>query len=162
MNRRAMQLQTTDFSEETNSTTDTTAAAVAATEAAQLGQNRPKRHPARRVAADRRRRPKPRTTGKGKPPQQARSGASKRATKKHAGRKRAAQPAAEARDGSKKAIILDLRRRPKGATLGELMKATKWQAHSIRGFIAGPLKRGGITVGSNKSEAGERKYRIAK
>jgi hypothetical protein len=42
------------------------------------------------------------------------------------------------------------------------MKATKWQAHSIRGFIAGPLKRGGITVESNKSDGGERTYRTAK
>jgi hypothetical protein len=42
------------------------------------------------------------------------------------------------------------------------MKATKWQAHSVRGFIAGSLKRAGFLIESAKSEAGERSYRIAK
>src|SRR5436305_446441 len=40
-----------------------------------------------------------------------------------------------ARDGSKKATLLDLLRRPGGATLNELMAATEWQAHSVRGFL---------------------------
>jgi hypothetical protein len=44
-----------------------------------------------------------------------------------------AQTAARTRDGSKTAKILDLLKRPGGATLKELMKATSWQAHSVRG-----------------------------
>jgi len=74
-----------------------------------------------------------------------------------------AKPATEARDGSKKSIILDLLRRPKGATMAEIAKATDWQNHSIRGFISGTLgKKMGLTVESTKNDAGERTYRAAK
>lgn len=67
-----------------------------------------------------------------------------------------------AREGSKKAIVLDMLRRPKGATLAEIMAATGWQAHSVRGFISGGLgKKMGITVESSKNQAGERAYRVA-
>jgi len=66
------------------------------------------------------------------------------------------------RDGSKKAIVLDMLKRPEGATLKDIMSATAWQAHSVRGFISGGLgKKMGITVESFKSESGERAYRIA-
>src|SRR5712692_77 len=41
------------------------------------------------------------------------------------------------RGGSKKALVIRLLERAKGATLGELMRETKWQAHSVRGFISG-------------------------
>jgi hypothetical protein len=44
-----------------------------------------------------------------------------------------------ARDGSKKADIIRLLERAKGATLEELMETTGWQAHSVRGFISGTL-----------------------
>ena len=48
-------------------------------------------------------------------------------------------------------------------TLAEIMSATGWQAHSVRGFISGTLgKKMGLTVDSTKNEAGERTYRIAK
>ena len=68
-----------------------------------------------------------------------------------------------ARDGSKKAEILALLRQPKGATLAEIMKATGWLAHSVRGFISGTLgKKMGLTVESVKREDGERVYSIAK
>ncbi len=66
-----------------------------------------------------------------------------------------------AREGSKKAQFLALLRVPEGATLAALMKATGWQAHSVRGFISGSLgKKMGIAVESFKNEAGERAYRI--
>ena len=43
------------------------------------------------------------------------------------------------REGSKAAQVLDLLKRSGGATTKELMKATGWQAHSVRGFISGTL-----------------------
>jgi len=66
------------------------------------------------------------------------------------------------RESSKKAIILDLLKRADGATLKDVMDATNWQAHSVRGFISGNItKKMGLAVESTKSEAGERTYRIA-
>lgn len=72
------------------------------------------------------------------------------------------QEAARAREGSKKAIVLDMLRRPKGATLADLMSATGWQAHSIRGFISIAAKKHSIKIESAKNEAGDRVYKIAK
>jgi hypothetical protein len=66
-----------------------------------------------------------------------------------------------AREGSKKAIVLELLRRPEGATLADLMSATGWQAHSVRGFLSGALgKKMDLAVESAKSAAGGRVYRI--
>ena len=66
-----------------------------------------------------------------------------------------------AREGSKSAKVLDLLKRPDGATLKELMKATGWQSHSIRGFLSGAVaKKMGLTVASAKGEDGERTYSI--
>ena len=68
-----------------------------------------------------------------------------------------------AREGSKTTTVLDLIRRPKGATLNEIMAATGWQAHSVRGFISGTVgKKMGLTVESSKREDGERVYKLAK
>jgi hypothetical protein len=67
----------------------------------------------------------------------------------------------DAREGSKKAIVLALLKRPEGATLADIMSATGWQAHSVRGFISGALgKRMGLTVESLKTAEGARAYRI--
>jgi hypothetical protein len=69
---------------------------------------------------------------------------------------------AVARDGSKKAEVLGLLQRKGGATLPQIMKATDWQAHSVRGFISGALgKKMGLTVNSVRREDGERVYSIA-
>jgi hypothetical protein len=66
-----------------------------------------------------------------------------------------------ARAGSKTAKILDLLKRKDGATLAEIMKATDWQPHSVRGFISGTLgKKMGLAVASVKGEDGERRYSI--
>jgi hypothetical protein len=68
-----------------------------------------------------------------------------------------------ARGGSKKAIVLELIRRPDGASLKEIADATQWQAHSIRGFISGSLgKKMGLAVESFKRDTGERAYRITR
>lgn len=58
-------------------------------------------------------------------------------------------------------VLVDLLRRPAGARMGELTAATGWQAHSVRGAIAGALKtKRKIMVLSEKSDGG-RVYRIA-
>ena len=76
---------------------------------------------------------------------------------------KAALKAGSARDGSKAAKVLDLLKRPSGATLAEIMKATNWQAHSVRGFISGSLgKKMGLAVVSAKRETGERAYSISR
>ena len=74
------------------------------------------------------------------------------------------KPAPEAkgaRQGSKTRKILDLLNRPGGATLNQIMQATGWQAHSVRGFISGTLgKKMQMTVVSVKTGDGERSYSI--
>jgi Protein of unknown function (DUF3489) len=76
--------------------------------------------------------------------------------------KPAAEPAS-AREGSKKAEVLELLRRKGGCTLAEIMKTTDWQAHTVRGFISGTLgKKMGLTVASTKSDTGERTYSVTR
>jgi predicted ArsR family transcriptional regulator len=72
-----------------------------------------------------------------------------------------AKRATGARDGSKTAKVLELLKRPGGVTAKELMKATGWQQHSVRGFLSGTIgKKMGLTVTSTKGEDGERSYSI--
>jgi hypothetical protein len=67
----------------------------------------------------------------------------------------------EARDGSKTAKIPDMLKRPDGVTAQELMKATGWLAHSVRGFLSGTVRtKLGLTVTSTKGENGERTYSV--
>jgi hypothetical protein len=54
-----------------------------------------------------------------------------------------------------------LLKRPKGATLAEIMGATGWQAHTVRGFVSILGSNGGKKIESSKNDAGERTYRIA-
>jgi hypothetical protein len=69
---------------------------------------------------------------------------------------------APARRGSKTAKILELLGRPDGVTLKELIKATGWQAHSVRGYLSGAIgKKMGTRVESSKSGDGDRIYRIS-
>jgi hypothetical protein len=69
---------------------------------------------------------------------------------------------APARPGTKAAKVLDLLKRPGGVTLKGLMKATGWQAHSVRGFLSGTLRKKLRTpVESFKSDTGERAYRLS-
>jgi hypothetical protein len=65
------------------------------------------------------------------------------------------------RDGSKTAHVLELLKRPGGATCKELMKATAWLPHSVRGFLSGTVrKKMGLTVTSTKVQDGERTYSV--
>jgi hypothetical protein len=68
-----------------------------------------------------------------------------------------------AREGSKKAQVLDRMGRKEGVTLAEIMKETGWQAHTVRGFVSGTItKKLGKKVDSFKNADGERAYRILK
>ena len=83
--------------------------------------------------------------------------------KTHPGKKTfaGAKTAGPARDGSKAAKVLDLLKRPDGVTLKDLTKATGWQAHSVRGFLSGAIrKKMGLAVTSTKAEDGERTYSV--
>lgn len=66
------------------------------------------------------------------------------------------------RTHSKGAKILELIGRPRGATLAEIMTATGWQPHSVRGFISTAGKKQGVKIESLKNDAGERVYQIAR
>ena len=82
--------------------------------------------------------------------------ATKRATSPRSPKK-----ATGARQGSKTAKVLDLLRHSGGATMKELMRSTGWQAHSVRGFMSGALrKKMGLAVTSTKVEDGERRYSV--
>lgn len=53
-------------------------------------------------------------------------------------------------------------KRPKGVTLAEIMEATGWKKHTVRGFVSILGSKGGKKAESSKSAAGQRTYRIAK
>jgi Protein of unknown function (DUF3489) len=96
--------------------------------------------------------------GKAKPAPKKEAKAGKKAAKKPTQAKEASTPRAE----SKGAKILELIGRPKGATLAEIVKATDWQKHSIRGFLSTAAKKHGLKIESTKTEAGDRVYQIRK
>ena len=62
----------------------------------------------------------------------------------------------------KKAEVITMMKRAKGVTLAEIMEATGWQAHTVRGFVSILGSKGGHKVESSKNAAGERTYKIAK
>jgi hypothetical protein len=64
------------------------------------------------------------------------------------------------REGSKTAQVVAMLKAANGATLEESMTKMGWQKHTVRGFMAGAMKKAGYTVESFKSEAGARSYRI--
>jgi hypothetical protein len=62
---------------------------------------------------------------------------------------------------TKQERMLSLLSQPAGASIQEMMQATNWQQHSVRGFLAGTVKRRlGFALTSFKPEDGVRRYRI--
>ncbi|ALN93824.1 DUF3489 domain-containing protein [Lysobacter gummosus] len=56
--------------------------------------------------------------------------------------------------------VVGLLLRPQGATIAQVMAATEWQQHSVRGFFAGTLKKKGYELTSDKDGKADRVYRI--
>ena len=66
------------------------------------------------------------------------------------------------RDNSKQAEVIRMLQRAEGATIAQIMQATGWQAHTVRGTFAGAFKKKlGLTLLSDKEKGGDRVYRIA-
>jgi Protein of unknown function (DUF3489) len=66
------------------------------------------------------------------------------------------------RADSKQAKLIEMLKRPDGATIDEIVKKFEWQPHTVRGAIAGALKKKlGLDVQSEKIEGRGRVYRIA-
>jgi hypothetical protein len=104
--------------------------------------------------------PRKRHVAPGKPRSGKKASSAERRPKSQKAAKQA-KPAAGAREGSKAAKILGLLRRPDGVSVKELMKATGWLAHSVRGFLSGTVaKRMRLKLVSAKSEDGERRYSV--
>ena len=73
-----------------------------------------------------------------------------------------ATEAGKARTGTKQALVVEMLRRSEGATVDQIMEATGWQRHTVRGAFAGALKKKlGLTIASEKVEDRGRVYRVA-
>ena len=136
----------------TNAETTDKAAAVA-----EQGANvAPEKAPSKKAASQKKGAPKAKKSTKAAAPKKE-----AKASKKAAKPERAAKATAP-RAESKGAKILDMIARAKGATLAEIMKATDWQAHSVRGFISTAGKKHNVKIESSKNEAGDRVYKSTK
>jgi hypothetical protein len=149
----------------TTAETNTDKAAPVAAQSAHVA---PGKAPAKKAASQKKGATKAKKAAKGAKQEAKAKAAPKKAAMAGAkGSNKAAKPsAAEKPTGpraeSKGAKILEMIARAKGSTLAEIMKATDWQAHSVRGFISTAGKKHGVKIESAKSDAGERTYRIGK
>jgi hypothetical protein len=94
------------------------------------------------------------------------------AQSKTASRRKVTSPAAHAKTPSKadepkvaratkQERVLTLLSQSEGASIEEMMQATDWQQHSVRGFLAGTVKKKlGFSLTSLKPDGGVRRYRI--
>ena len=74
---------------------------------------------------------------------------------------KAPERTAEPASASKQQRCLDLLVRRDGATLAELVAATDWQPHSVRGFLSGTVKKKlGLTLVSSRDDNGGRRYAL--
>jgi hypothetical protein len=148
-------------------TAETNATDKTAAVAAQGAHVAPEKAPAKKAPSQKKGAPKAKKTGNGAKQGAKPKAASKKDAKGAKANKKTAKPttvkkAAAPRAERKGAKVLEMIARAKGATLAEIMKATDWQAHSVRGFISTAGKKHGVKIESAKSDAGERTHKIAK
>ncbi len=75
---------------------------------------------------------------------------------------RATAKPSRTRDNSKQAQVIELLRRPEGATINQICEATGWKQHTVRGTFAGAFKKKlGLQITSTKESGGQRVYRIS-
>lgn len=107
-------------------------------------------------------RPGKRTATKAEKPADDKAPKSGRKAEAASGGTTAGDATPRTRDNSKQAQVIAMLRRPEGATIQQVCEATGWQSHTVRGTFAGTFKKKlGLTITSDKSEGGERVYRIA-
>ena len=147
-------------------TTQNTATTNIAAVAEQGATVAPERASAKKAASAKKGAPKRQKIAKGGKPKAPRTAKRKKATparKAAKAPKKAPKPKATGvREGSKTAAVLALLQRAKGATLTEIMEATSWQAHSVRGFISTLGKKMGLKVTSTKRADGVRVYCVGR
>jgi hypothetical protein len=95
-------------------------------------------------------------------PKGVRKPATKAKAAKKAGRTKKSSAKPKTDRANKSADVIAMMKRAKGATLPEIMKATGWQAHTVRGFVSILGSKGGEKIESSKNAAGERTYKIGK
>jgi hypothetical protein len=65
------------------------------------------------------------------------------------------------REGTKQALVIEMLRRPGGASIAEIVEATGWASHTTRGFFAGALKKKlGLVIASERDAVRGRTYRV--
>lgn len=71
-------------------------------------------------------------------------------------------PRRRTRDNTKQATLIAMLRRPEGATIPQMSSALDWQPHTVRGTLAGALKKKlGLVLVSEKTAGTDRVYRIS-
>jgi Protein of unknown function (DUF3489) len=91
-----------------------------------------------------------------KPPQKAKPAATKAKAKKPAAKATLGSKTGKTgkpREGSRKAEVIGMLQRKGGATLDEIMKATAWQKHTVRGFISILSSKGGMKITSTRRDS---------
>jgi hypothetical protein len=150
-----------DGTKMTTSNTETATADTAATVAEPGASVAPEKASSKKAARTNKSAPKGQKSGKGRKPKTAAMAKPKKAAK--APKKAQPAKAEGVREGSKTAQVLDLLKRPNGATLKQLMRTTGWQPHSLRGFLSGTVgKKLQLAVTSTKGADGERRYSLGK
>jgi len=126
----------------------------AATVAEQGARVAPETAPSKKGASKKKGAAKAKKAAKGA---KAKAGVPKKEAKAAPPRKDATEPRS-----NKKAEVIAMMKRAKGATLAEIMETTGWQPHTVRGFVSLLGSKGGEKIDSSKNATGERSYRIGK